>query len=40
VETCIKKAAKLGEKVYHIGEIIKGRPGVKYVEDTGKKSGR
>jgi phosphoribosylformylglycinamidine cyclo-ligase len=28
----LKKAAKLGEKAYHIGEIAKGKPGVKYEE--------
>jgi phosphoribosylformylglycinamidine cyclo-ligase len=37
VEAVIKKAAKLGEKAYHIGEIVKGRPGVKYIEDEGRK---
>jgi phosphoribosylformylglycinamidine cyclo-ligase len=40
VEAVIKKAAKLGEKAYHIGEILKGRPGVKYVEDERRKAGR
>ena len=32
VEAVIKKAAKLGEKAFHIGEIVKGRQVVKYVE--------
>jgi phosphoribosylformylglycinamidine cyclo-ligase len=32
VEAVIKKAAKLGEKAYHIGEIVKGRQIVKYLE--------
>jgi len=31
-EAVMKKAAKLGEKAYLIGEIIKGAPGVKYEE--------
>ena len=33
VESVIKKAVKLGEKAFHVGEIVKGRPVVKYVED-------
>ena len=40
VEAVIKKAAKLGEKAYPIGEIVKGRQIVKYVEDEGRKVGR
>jgi phosphoribosylformylglycinamidine cyclo-ligase len=31
-DAVMKKTAKLGEKPYRIGEIIKGRPGVKYEE--------
>ncbi len=31
-EAVIKKAAKLGEKAYHIGEIVKGKQIVKYEE--------
>jgi phosphoribosylformylglycinamidine cyclo-ligase len=31
-EAVLKKAAKLGEKAYHIGEIVKGKSGVKYEE--------
>ncbi len=34
----VKKAAKLGEKAFRIGEIAKGRPGVRYEED--QRSGR
>lgn len=34
----LKKAEKLGEKAFRIGEIAKGKPGVKYEED--KKLGR
>lgn len=40
VEAVIKKATKLGEKAFHIGEITKGRQIVKYVEDEGRKVGR
>jgi phosphoribosylformylglycinamidine cyclo-ligase len=32
VERVIKKAVKIGEKVFLIGEIVKGRAGVKYEE--------
>jgi len=32
MEAVIKKAEKLGEKAYPIGEIVKGRQGVKYEE--------
>ena len=39
-EAVMKKAAKLGEKAWRIGEVIKGRPGVKYVEDEDRKAGR
>ncbi|HWR71710.1 MAG TPA: phosphoribosylformylglycinamidine cyclo-ligase [Nitrospirota bacterium] len=31
-EAVMKKAGKLGEKAYLIGEIVKGAPGVKYLE--------
>jgi phosphoribosylformylglycinamidine cyclo-ligase len=31
-EAVMKKAMKLGEKAYHIGEVVKGKPVVKYVE--------
>ncbi len=39
-DAVIKKAVKLGEKAFRIGEVVKGRPGVKYVEDEGRKAGR
>lgn len=39
-DAVMKKAKKLGEQAYLIGEIVKGRPGVKYVEDEGRKVGR
>jgi hypothetical protein len=28
----MKRAVKLGDKAFHIGEVVKGRPGVKYEE--------
>jgi phosphoribosylformylglycinamidine cyclo-ligase len=31
-EAIVKKAAKLGEKAYVVGEIVKGKQGVKYIE--------
>ena len=31
-EAVMKKATKLGEKAYHIGEIVKGKQLVKYEE--------
>ncbi|MGE5808950.1 MAG: phosphoribosylformylglycinamidine cyclo-ligase [Nitrospirota bacterium] len=31
-EAAVKKAAKLGEKAWLVGEIVKGKQGVKYVE--------
>jgi len=37
-DAVMKKARKLGEKAYRIGEIVKGKQMVKYVE--GEKSGR
>jgi phosphoribosylformylglycinamidine cyclo-ligase len=40
VDAVIKKAVKLGEKAFHIGEIVKGRQVVKYIEDEGRKVGR
>jgi phosphoribosylformylglycinamidine cyclo-ligase len=33
-EAVMKKAAKLGEKAYLIGEIVKGKQAVKYEEDA------
>ena len=31
-DKALKKATKLGEKAYLIGEVAKGKPGVRYVE--------
>jgi phosphoribosylformylglycinamidine cyclo-ligase len=32
VDAVMKRAVKLGDKAFHIGEVVKGRPGVKYEE--------
>jgi len=32
VDKVLKKAAKLGEKAWHVGDVVKGKPGVKYEE--------